>query len=191
MTQEKKEQLTEERILADVKNSIRQVKRQTEEQDRRGTAISVLLLAGLLILAAFRPSAILWIFLGLFSLVLLVSLGVGLWNGHRIRRVSMAELRMVREVVSHVDEEHYRTIEEGHPTANGLRHQVDNYTLYFESGKIWRIPERNYAWSEERPMSAWYIFENTHQGDVFWAVIRQKTGEVLMAYDTKFFSYRP
>ena len=68
--------------------------------------------------------------------------------------------------------------------------QVDNYMIRFENGGVWRIAEKNYSWSVERPMSDWYIFENAHRGDVFITVTERSTGTVMMAYDTEFFEYK-
>lgn len=66
---------------------------------------------------------------------------------------------------------------------------VNNYNIFFEKERVWRIPDELYWWSENRSMSDISVFEKTEQGDVFYTVCEKKSGKIVMAYNTEIFEY--
>lgn len=62
-------------------------------------------------------------------------------------------------------------------------------TLYFSSGE-WDVPRETYTWSNELHMSMDGINHTSLAGETFYVVRIEKTGEIVYAYNQKFFSYR-
>lgn len=100
------------------------------------------------------------------------------------KRVELDDYEVTSDVLSHTEGESYIV-----RNAYGDR-TVSNYTLYFESGKSWHIPEDNYLWSKERPMSDFAIHQSSHRGDSFIVVVKKDTGKIATAYNTEFFEYK-
>ena len=61
--------------------------------------------------------------------------------------------------------------------------------LCFSVGE-WRIPDKNYQWSDLYGMSRQGIVNTAITGDEFYVIISAKTHEILCAYPCKFFTYQ-
>jgi hypothetical protein len=107
------------------------------------------------------------------------------WLKNQIKNIRLSDYEISTETVSHTYEESY-VVNKG----RGLNEAVYNSTLYFESGKLWKIPKKNYLWSEERPMSGFAVCRSAHRGDLFTAVTQKDTGEIVVAYHNDFFEYK-
>lgn len=68
--------------------------------------------------------------------------------------------------------------------------EVNIYTFYFGGREPFRLPEDNYTWDKERPMSDFFLYENCLRGDEFFIVVHRATGEIRMVYPLAFFDYK-
>ena len=74
---------------------------------------------------------------------------------------------------------------------SGRSHRTVNiYVLHFEDGRAWTVPNKNYRWSKEMSMSENAILQSSNVGDDFVAVAEKATGNIVVAYNTKFFEYK-
>jgi hypothetical protein len=64
------------------------------------------------------------------------------------------------------------------------------FTCYFEGGSEWEVPLENYKWSKTYRLSREGINYTSLQGDTFYIVRLNSTGNVVVAYNTKFFEYK-
>jgi hypothetical protein len=130
------------------------------------------------------PIFIVLLLIGLLIVLLVIGIVAHVRLRCRIKRVSFENYEIRQETVKSVARESY--------VAKGPKwhsERVGNYTLFFESGKSWRIPKDNYLWSEERPMSDFAGFQSAHRGDTFLAVVKKDTEDVVVAYHTTVFEY--
>ena len=153
------------------------------ESSYKKMIIPTVIAVGLLVMIEFiYPLFIVW----LLAAVIIFLIGSSIFNHIKlknlIKKVSINDYYIEKEVVHSTYEEHYRT---------GGRHNelVSNYLIRFENGKSWRISTDNYLWSIERSMSDFAIFQSTHREDTMIVVTKKDTGEIVMAYHTDFFEY--
>ncbi len=71
----------------------------------------------------------------------------------------------------------------------GVSRYQERLMLYFSSGE-WEVPNQVYTWSKELHMSREEIDHTSLEGDTFYVVRLKETGEITVAYNQKFFSYR-
>ena len=180
----KKETLTNKRIEEDIISSMKQGVEMTEDEYRRWDIPCFVIAGILLILTFFYPlESMLSILAGLGALIV-AAIFFAIRFRRKVKQVSIEDYEIKTATLSHTLEEEYEQQAGRHRT----RH-VHIRVLCFEGGGRWQIPEKNYSWSIERPMSAWYVFDNAHRGDVFYIVVEKATGNIPVAYDTEFFIY--
>ena len=105
-----------------------------------------------------------------------------------IKRVSLDDYEVKREVVLNVIEDIYST-DNRHYIIKKLK-EVRAYIMYFESGKSWNIPSDNYTWSVEFPMSGKALYQLTHLGDLFIVITKKDTGDIVVADPAEYFEYK-
>lgn len=66
---------------------------------------------------------------------------------------------------------------------------VSIYSIQFENGKVLRLPQENFLWSKEYPLSDFGLYEVTQPGDRFTVVEEKKTGNIVLAYPNEYFQY--
>ena len=182
--QSKKETVTLKEVKQDIIRSIKKPPHESEEAHKKWTFIGILIAVLEVILGFIYPMAVLWVLLAVLGSIIPCSLIFLFQIKHRIKNLSMDDYEIKTDVISHTESEHYKT------EAPRGRKRVDNYTLYFESGACWRIPPEIYCWSERKRSSGRGIHQNAHRGDIFTVVLNKNTGEIAMAYDTEFFTYK-
>ena len=188
----KKEILTNDNIVFDIKHSLKKPAKMSGGTYKILSTISAIIvvifcvaelyllntqsidpkIAGLV----FLPACILFISLGILEYLILV-----------IKRINvrLENYEVVSEVLSHKTEDKHREWVNKH-----CKKDVSVFTLYFENKKSIRIPEMNYTWSPIRQMSDFSLFNISHRGDEFIIVLNKKTGKIVMAYPAKYFEYK-
>ena len=181
----KKEIITLTQIEQDIIHSLKEPQEMSKSTYKKWR-IPCAIIGGLLVVVSiFYPT------IGVYSLLILLVAGCAggaieyLLLRRKRKNVCIVDYDVTTEVLSNKVEESYSA-----PAGKHRSRTVTNYTLFFENGEGWRIPQDNYLWSEERPMSDFYIYQNSHRGDAFIVVIKKDTGKIAMAYDTEFFKYK-
>ncbi len=191
MPKKKTELITSKQIEQDIVNSLNYHKKMTKAEYQKLT-IPCIIIAALLFVSVYllpqlgieTPMKIaLYVILAVFGACMITAVGQILLRRHRQKNVHMEDYEVTTEIVSHTEEESYNE------TSGWCRETVTNYTLYFESGKSWRIPEMNYKWSAELQMSNFSVYNSTNRGDTFIVVTEKRSGNIAMAYPTKSFQY--
>ncbi|MBQ3597796.1 MAG: hypothetical protein II987_00855 [Clostridia bacterium] len=118
----------------------------------------------------------------LFAILLLPLVKYGL-RDRKAAKVSIDNYVVKKSVVKKKKHEKYVKISKRRITV------VNNYNIFFEKERVWRIPDELYWWSEKCSMSDISVFEKTEQGDVFYTVCEKKSGKIVMAYNTEVFEY--
>ena len=181
---QKRETVTKEQIKQDIIQSIKKPPHESKVANKRWTFFAIVIAVLALILEYVYPKAILGGLLILLISIIPCSVISHFQIKHRIKAISMDDYEIKTDVISHTESEHYKT------EAPRGRKRVSNYTLYFESGAYWCIPPEIYCWSERKRSSARGVHQTAHCGDVFIVVLNKNTGEIAMAYDTEFFTYK-
>lgn len=174
---------------AEIKKDISDALKQPQAMSKSGydtmTVISLIIACLLVVIEFFYPMGILWLWIVSALLVCLILGFLGFRRKRLMNRITFEDYEITTETVSDTSEESYEI-----KRVNGRNERVFNCTLRFENGMVWRVPEDNYRWCEERPMSNFAIYQSTHRGDTMIVVSKKGTGEVAMAYHTDFFEYR-
>lgn len=196
MPNKKTELLTSKQIEQDIINSLNYHKKMTKAEYQKLT-IPCIIIAALLFVSVYllpqlgieTPMKIaLYVILAVFGACVVTAVGQILLRRHRQKNVHMEDYEVTIETVSHTEEESYKQTS---GTLVGRQGEtVTNYTLYFEGGKSWRIPEMNYKWSAELQMSNFSVYNSTNRGDIFIVVSEKRSGNIAMVYPTKFFQYK-
>ena len=181
----KKETITTEQIKQDILRGFKTPKEMSESQYVKWTVIALITGILLLVIEYFYPSVMIGFLVCVIVMVPLVLAGSAISAWCRKKRFSMNDYEITTEKLAYKNEEHYYARKTRHTTR-----PVDNYNLYFENGKDWQIPDRNYLWSADRQLSDRYLYDNAHRGDGFIVVTSKKTGKVVTAYPMRFFEYR-
>ena len=62
-------------------------------------------------------------------------------------------------------------------------------TLHFSGYGDYEVPEKNYPWSKEYPMTGEGVYRTSMDGDVFYLVLtKPHSGKILLAYPAKYFT---
>ncbi len=177
--------LTPRDVEADIINGIKQGKKQSEASYRR-ERIGLFIAACLLVIIEFiYPPFFLWLLPALIAFLLVLLPIAYIRRRRHIRRVTMGDYTVQRATVSHTAHERYWE-------KSGRRHSriVEFYTLSFEGGAAWQIPDESYRWCMKPPATARVIYESAHCGDEFFLVTHKESGEVAVAYHTALFDWR-
>lgn len=184
----KKEIVTLKEVEHDIKNSIKTAQEIPESSYRKWAIPCGILGVLMAILTVFHPKIAL---LGLFTIIIVAVVGSIIEievRKHKRKSFCIDDYEVAIATLSHTEEEHYKQ------TGGGVRvrhsKQVNNYILWFENEKIWRVPKNNYTWSKEREMSDCAIYQSSHRGDSFIVVITKVSCDIVMAYNTEFFEYK-
>lgn len=192
MFDKKKEILTLKHIEEDVVHSLKKPREMTEDAYKKTKLGAALIGIPLAVISAFNYK------IGLFALIIFIAVVI-VWGVVEIlflrnkrKTVSADDFDVTTEVLSNTVEEIYRQKSNRYYRRGGINRnrKISNYTLRFENGKSWRVPETNYEWSEEHKMSAFSIYQSSHRGDTFIVATNKATGEIAMAYSTEFFEYK-
>lgn len=187
----KKEIITSEQIRQDILRSFKLSGEMSKSQHIKWTVIALITGVLLLVIEHFYPSVMIGYLVCVIVAVPLVLLTSAIRTWCKKKRFCMDDYEITTEKLAYKNEEHYYARKTRH--TRHTRHttrSVDNYNLYFENGKDWQIPDRNYLWSADRQLSDRYLYDNAHRGDGFIVVTSKKTGKVVTAYPMRFFEYR-
>lgn len=198
MPKKKTELITSKQIEQDIINSLNYPMKMTKAEYKNPTRYIIAVILAVLFFAFliyYLPrmdglSALLTIFglmLAFIVWIVIMFVSAVLIRKHKQNNVRIDNYEVTTEVIYRTDDETY-TRKVGRGIA---RHSVTviNYILYFENGKSWQIPPRNYTWSEELQMPERMLFENANRGDTFIVVTEKRSGNIAMVYPTKFFKY--
>ena len=190
----KKEIVTLEDIEQDISNSLKEYKEMSGSNYKKITIVA--LIVGTLFVVAYyfyvkTLQTVLYLLIAAIIIVSAVIIIKYLLHRNKRKKFCIDDYEVTTEVLSHKDEEQYKAIENRYPERKWRKYRtITIHTLYFENGKSWRIPEDNYLWCEERPMSEFAVYQSSHRGDVFIVAVKKDTGEIAMAYNTEFFEYK-
>lgn len=180
----RKHVLTPAEIEADLIHACKQPQAVSEADHKRWTIPAIILAAVMLVSMFVYPLLLVWILLGAIAFAIGDYLILRVRIQRKAKKISISDYEIQTQTVSHTHTESF-VVKARH---SGQR--ITNYSLHFENGSSWRIPNNNYAWSEERRMSDFAIYESTHRGDAMIVVTKKNTGEVAMAYPTAYFEYK-
>ena len=183
----KKQILTNAEIKKDLIHAMRHPPRISEADYKKGTLPAILMACFLFVMGFVYPQFIPWFLLGVIAFLVGATVFHGIRFRYRIKRVTIEDYEITTETVHSIDEEHFRTEKNG---KYGRSEQIDNYSIRFENGKIWRIPKECYAWHERLRRGDRGIYQSTHRDDRMIVLTRKKDGEIVMAYHTELFEYR-
>lgn len=185
----KKQVLTNAEIEKDLISALRNPPKESEASYKRSTPICILIVVLLIIIEFFYPIFILWGVLALIAFLI----GSGLFHHFhlksQIKRLTVNEYEVTEEIVHSTDEEHYRA-EAGGTVGHRRTEQINNYSIRFENGKIWRVPKELYCWNERLRMHDVGIFHSTHRGDTMVVVTKKSSGKIVIAYHAEIFEYK-
>lgn len=185
----KKQPLTNENILSDIKNILRHPANMSHSEHRKSLIplyiFTLVMLAAMLI---FRDHYKLVLAVSLVFIVAYLTIDY-LHKRKSVKKVSLEDYEIKKEVVSYVNEEVYVT-DHSISRVREKMSEIRVFIVYFESGKKWNIPKDNYTWSKESPMSDRAIYQTASQGSLFWTVTNKDTGELVVAYPAEYFEYK-
>ena len=186
---EKQQVFTDAEIKKDIASAIKNPPSPSRKFYRSKAAIELaVVLSGVAIMIFYRD-IVLWLLLA-FAIYVIVPLTLKpILRAHKAKKVSENDYTVSNETVSGVSEDHF-IVRYARTTKASRKREIHNYSIYFENGKCWRIPNDNYSWSLENPMSNATILKNAHCGDIMTVVTEKRTGKIVMAYNTRFFDYK-
>lgn len=187
----KKQILTNENIRTDIKNLLKHPATLSHEE-HHNSRFPLLVFSGVMLIAVVLFQNYYKVVLGISLAFIVIYLIVDYLRQQKsITNVSMENYEIKAECVSFVKEEIYSTDHQMHlnPVVKRIK-TAKVYIMFFDNGKTWNIPENNYSWSGECPMSDHFIYQNTRFGDIFWTVTEKQTGEIVVAYPTEYFEYK-
>ncbi len=180
----KKIRVTPREVEADIINGIKQGKKQSKASYRRWALFDAIAACLLIVIELFYPPFIFWLALASIAFLLVLLPVAYIRRRRRIQRVTMGDYTVQRAIVSHTAHERYCE-------KSGRHHSriVEFYTISFEGGATWQIPEEGYRWCMKPPATARVIYEGAHRGDEFFLVTHKETGEVAVAYHAALFDW--
>ena len=187
---EKKQTLTNNEIKKDIINALKNPPEESKSSYKIQMVATAIIFILFIVIECIYHAFIFWAF-GALVICLIANCVI---NNMRLknleRSVNVNDYEISRETVHSVSEETYKADAGG--TLNRRRTEIrNNYTVIFESGKIWRIPAKeNYAWNERLRTQALGIYRSTHKGDTMIAVTKKDTGKTVMAYNSDLFEYK-
>ena len=183
----KKQILTNKEIEKDIINALYKKPDISEASYKKAIVIEIIVACLMIVIEFFYRSFILWVLLALFIYIVIGTLFLHLIRSLKAKRVSINDYNITTESVKRTSEEHFKIRRAGKWKR---KKPIDNYALYFDNDKCWRIPKDNYLWSSEYPMSDHAIFQSVNMGDKMIVVTKKRTGKPVMAYHTEFFEYK-
>ena len=182
----KKERITAKEIEADIRYTLRNPPDITESEYNRQTLPAILIAIFLCALELIFPMQLLWLLCGCIVAICAAAITALLKLRIRQKKFSLDNYCISTERMDTKEAESFFV--KGSKYSSGKT--VYNYVLHFANGKSWRIPNNNYTWSGELPMSEHTVYHSANHGDAFVVVAERKTGKIVVAYHTDFFEYR-
>jgi hypothetical protein len=140
----------------------------------------------LVVIEFIYPIFILWFLLALTVFLIGSSIFHHFKLKKQIKNIKINDYEITAEIAHSVAEEHYKA-----ETGGSVRHrrtaQINNYTIRFENGKVWRVPKELYCWNERLRMHDRGIFNSAHRGDTMIVVTEKSSGKIVVAYNTEIF----
>ncbi len=185
-----KEILTNEKIKKDIISSYKNEIKLSEEEYKKSELITFIAFLISFILLFICPKCVAWGFV-LSLLTLLVS-AIGFYLRPKIisKTFLINNYLITVETVHCIFDEHYYRRTSRCGNRGGLSRDVSIYSIRFENGKTWRIPENIYLWSENVSAADFKIFETVHRGDTMIVVTKKKSKKIIVAYHSDYFEYK-
>ena len=191
-----KQILTNAEIKKDIISAMKNPPEESEASDKKGSVIALIVACFFLFMVYIDPLFAIRAVLAGFALLIGASIFRSIYEKRRFKKWSIHDYDVATEVVHSIDEEHYLTYYD-HRRKVGKRRgglvrtvPVNNYSIRFENGKIWRVPKELYCWNERLRMQDLGIYRTTHRGDTLIVVTKKDTGKIVVAYHTEFFEYK-
>ena len=151
-------------------------------------ALAVLLLVALVYLIAANPVFLISTVNGrldlpgwVYAVVIPVLLGFTVWQTWLVICGFRHKLYIVKDVLISSEEERYVHVRTYLPRTC--------VTLHFSGYGDYEVPEKNYPWSKEYPMTAEGVYRTSFDGDEYYLVLsRPHSGKILLAYPAKYFT---
>lgn len=124
--------------------------------------------------------------------VLLAAIGVGIWlirREIRASRVRIEDYEPSVATLSHSNEEYYRQTYNTNRFSRADR-SVYVYKLYFDDGRCFKLPSKNYPWSREHSMSDFEIYESFDAGSEFIVFTKRNSKRIAAVYPREYFDYK-
>ena len=179
--------MVKKKIEKDIINALYKKPDKSEATYKKTTVIEIIVGCLMIVIEFFYRSFILWVLLALLIYIIGGNLLLRLIRSSKAKKVSINDYNITTESVKHISEEHFKIRRAGKWKG---KKPIDNYALYFDNDKCWRIPKDNYLWSTEYPMSDHAIFQSVSIGDKMLVITQKRTGKTVMAYHTEFFEYK-
>ena len=179
-----KEIVTAKQIEFDIINSLKQQKDMTEDTHQKIMILSAIVGCLLCLIGFLFPWTVVWCILAAIIGCIMYILISYLSFRHKRSRFCIDDYQVQIQKLSYNTQESYID-------KSGRRHiTVNIYVMHFEDGRCWTVPDDNYRWSKELPMSENAVLQNSNAGDDFITVAEKATGKIVVAYNTKFFEYK-
>lgn len=182
----RKQIITNTEIEKDIIGALNNPPNSSRDTYRRGRIIAIAIVILLTVIGLIYPMFILWFFLGILVFLMVGFIAYPLYRKNRIKRVAIKDYDITVETVESTAEEHYKI--KGSIKIKGRK--IDNYYVFFENGKEWRIPKVLYSWGDTLRRVDFSIYGETHRGDAFIVVTKRSTGKIVVAYNTEIFEYK-
>ena len=178
---DKKLILTNNEIERDIRHALKNPPYESEKSYRRKPLIIIAAFILLVISAIIWPGVVLST---IFVLLISLPLWPWLWVYYlENKKIVLNDYQITLETVNCVIVKKYVDKRSKH------KHTRHIYCVRFENGKTWAIPMDNYAWTEKHRMSFDEVYQNTHMEDTMIVVTKNKSGKIVMAYNTDIFTY--
>jgi hypothetical protein len=182
----KKQILTNVEIEKDIINALKNPPKEAEASYKRLTLPCIITAVLLVVIEFIYPIFILWFLLALTVFLIGSSIFHHFKLKKQIKNIKINDYEITAEIAHSVAEEHYKA-----ETGGSVRHrrtaQINNYTIRFENGKVWRVPKELYCWNERLRMHDRGIFNSAHRGDTMIVVTEKSSGKIVVAYNTEIF----
>ena len=181
----KKQIVTSGEIVQDIITSLKAPDEMSKESYKKITIPCIIVAVIFAIIELVYPKFILFALLSFIPFLVVLSIINHFKIKRKMKNIHIDDYIITTAVLSHKEHDGY--------VAKGPKwhsKKVNVYTLNFENGECWRIPPKNYNWSERNAMSDFGIYQSAHRGDVFIVVTKKDSAKIVMAYHTDFFEYK-
>lgn len=185
----KKQTLTNAEIEKDIISALQNPPKESEVSYKRWTVPCLIITLLLVVIEFIYPIFIIWFLLALIALTVASCVFHHFRLKNQIKNIKINDYDITAEIVHSISEEHYRA-ESGSSVRHRRTEQIDNYIIYFESGKVWRVPKKLYCWDVRLRMHDFDIFNSTHRGDTMIVVTEKNSDKIAVAYNTEIFDYK-
>lgn len=172
----RKEQLTDEKILVDLRHRTRH--HYSIKDDKIGNILAILSLAPAPIVGLFTKTA--WGLLAL-PLPLVYYAAEAIIDAKKAKAITTSDFSVTTDKLSSVQNDYVKT---------GPSDYLRCVICYFEGGAQWEASIVNYKWSKLYKMTRNGIYNTSLQGDTFYLVWDNRTKELVLAYNARLFAYK-